>query len=107
MSINLDSFGMRVRRKRKEMGITQARLAELCEVSVPFIGHIERGSRSPSVESLLVICRVLEVTPDYLLQDYLNFDHSLALGARISNSDIQSLERISKVLREQAEDWPD
>ncbi len=107
MSINLDSFGMRVRRKRKEMGITQAKLAELCEVSVPFIGHIERGSRSPSVESLLVICRVLKVTPDYLLQDYLKYDHNLGLGGRISPTDIMSLERISKVLREQSEDWPD
>ena len=55
-------FGARVRGKRKEMGYTQAKLAELCEVSIPFIGHIERGTRAPSLESLLTLCNVLRVT---------------------------------------------
>ena len=106
MSINLVSFGMRVRRKRKEMGITQAKLAELCEVSVPFVGHIERGSRSPSLESLLTICQVLKVTPDYLLQDYLDFEHGPVSTPAISFNDIQSLDKIAKILKENAnEDW--
>ena len=60
-------FGARVRGKRKELGYTQAKLAELCEVSIPFIGHIERGTRAPSLESLLTLCNVLRVTPNYLL----------------------------------------
>lgn len=106
MSIDLTSFGMRVRRKRKEIGITQAKLAELCEVSVPFIGHIERGSRSPSLESLLTICQVLKVTPDYLLQDYLGYEHSPVSNSSISFSDIQSLDKIAKILRENSsEEW--
>ena len=45
--VDYSLLGTRIRLKRKEMGITQAEMAERCGVSVPFIGHIERGSRAP------------------------------------------------------------
>ena len=86
-------FGIRVRGKRKELGLTQAKLAELCEVSIPFIGHIERGTRAPSLENLLTLCNVLRVTPNYLLQDYLKIpDIDLALDkiSRILHDDIST-----------------
>lgn len=107
MPMNFIGLGERVRHKRKELHITQAKLAELCDVSVPFIGHIERGSRSPSLESLLTISKVLKVTPDYLLQDYLDFDHDNLMNPTISSADIQSLNKIAKILKESSKDWDD
>ena len=93
-------FGARVRGKRRELGYTQAKLAELCEVSIPFIGHIERGTRAPSLESLLTLCNVLRVTPNYLLQDYLKIPNVDLSSEVISTADLYALDKISRILHE-------
>ena len=106
--VDYSLLGTRIRLKRKEMGITQAEMAELCGVSVPFIGHIERGSRAPSMGSFLGICRVLRVTPDLLLQDYIDFEvMENAHGSKITNTDLLTLDKISRVLRESSTEWDD
>ena len=38
-------LGQRVRRQRKLLGMTQKEVAEKVGISLPFYGHIERGSR--------------------------------------------------------------
>ena len=106
--VDYSLLGTRIRLKRKEMGITQAEMAERCDVSVPFIGHIERGSRAPSMESFLEICRVLHVTPDFLLQDYIEFEvMENARNSKITNTDLLTLDKISRVLRESSTEWED
>ena len=42
-------------------------MGEACDLSTSFVGHIERGSRKLSVESLYKIAGVLNVSTDYLL----------------------------------------
>lgn len=42
---------------REEKGLTQARLAEMCNVKQPIIARIETAAHSPRVDSLL---RILE-----------------------------------------------
>ena len=106
--VDYSLLGTRIRLKRKEMGITQAEMAERCGVSVPFIGPIERGSRVPSMESFLGICRVLHVTPDFLLQDYIEFEvMENARNSKITNTDLLTLDKISRVLRESSTEWED
>lgn len=61
------AFGGRILLRRKAMRMTQEKLAELVGVSTSFIGHLERGSRMPSVDTVCALCRVLEVPSDYLL----------------------------------------
>ena len=51
MSLKSD-LGKRVRAIRKGRGLTQAQLAELCEVAIEHISGIERGDRAPSLEVL-------------------------------------------------------
>ena len=60
-------LGKRVKIRRTVMGITQAELAELIDVSTSFIGHIERGSRKLSVETLYNLCKALYTSADFLL----------------------------------------
>lgn len=60
-------LGKRVRARRKALRITQEQLAELAGVSTAFIGHIERGTRVLSVETLHSLCRVLGVSADFLI----------------------------------------
>lgn len=63
-------------------------------MSIPFIGHIERGTRAPSLESLLTLCNVLRVTPNYLLQDYLKIPNVDLSSEVISTADLYSLDKI-------------
>ena len=51
-----------IRERRKEKGLSQGKLAELVQVSQPFIAEIESGRKKPSVDVLLRICAVLEIS---------------------------------------------
>jgi transcriptional regulator with XRE-family HTH domain len=45
--------------KRKELGFTQQKIAELSEISLPTIQNIENGRANPSLEVILRISKVL------------------------------------------------
>ena len=60
-------IGNRMKELRMQYGLTQQELAETCNISVSFLGHIERGTRIPSIETLCSLCRALDVSSDYLL----------------------------------------
>ena len=62
--MDYSAMGKKIRRKRREMDITQAQLAELAGISTAFVGHIERGTRVLSVETLCRICKALGVSAD-------------------------------------------
>lgn len=82
-SINYLEIGARIRKQRERIGLTQEQLGEACGLSCSFVGHIERGSRKLSVESLCNLASVLGTSVDYLL-----FDHELqeaSLPAEISS----------------------
>ena len=51
-----------IREKRKEKGLSQERLAKLVQVSQPFIAEIESGRKKPSVDVLMRICAVLNIS---------------------------------------------
>lgn len=65
--MDYSALGKRVRISRKVLGLTQEKLAEIVDVSTSFIGHIERGTRKLSVETLASICKVLGVSADFLM----------------------------------------
>lgn len=52
---------------RKNMGMTQAEVAEAAGVCDRTYADIERGSVNMRVETLLRICKVLKITPDEIL----------------------------------------
>lgn len=68
-NIDYIAIGNRIRNARKNMGLSQEQLAEKCGLSVSFIGHIERGNRKMSLETLITLCEVLNMSADYLLMD--------------------------------------
>ena len=61
------TMGKRIRLLRKQMNLTQEELAAQVGVSLSFMGHIERGTRQPSLEHLVRISQVLSVSLDFLL----------------------------------------
>lgn len=70
-NIDYTAMGGRIRNARLDAGLSQSELAERCNLSVSFLGHIERGSRKMSLETLVTVCEALNLSADYLLQDEL------------------------------------
>ena len=61
------ALGKRVRYIRRCQDITQEQLAEMVGISTSFVGHIERGTRVLSVDTLYKLCTALGVSSDYLM----------------------------------------
>lgn len=59
--------GQNIRHFRQIKGITQETLAEIVDVSGSYIGYLERGEKSPSLDLLVKIARTLDVEPARLL----------------------------------------
>lgn len=70
--MDYQALGRRVRQQRQMADMTQEALAEKAGVSCSFIGHIERGEKKASIETLICLCNALDVSPTILLQDSLN-----------------------------------
>jgi transcriptional regulator with XRE-family HTH domain len=60
-----ESIGERLRRLRRERGLSQRDLSEP-GISYAYISRIEAGARQPSVKALRLLARKLGVSPDYL-----------------------------------------
>lgn len=65
----LRRLGARVRERRLARGLTQAELAERCELHRTFIGSVERGERNLSILNLRLIARSLRIRPAELIPD--------------------------------------
>ena len=61
------AIGDRIRRYRELSRMTQEQLSERCALSTVYIGHLERGTRSPSLETLAKISQILHVSLDDLV----------------------------------------
>ena len=48
-------LGQRIRKQRKLMGMTQKDVAEKVGISLPFYGHIERGTRKATFCAVIIV----------------------------------------------------
>ena len=72
--MNYKDLGRRIRMLRQKQQLTQERMAEEIDMSSSFLGHIERGTRIASLETLVKICNVLDANPGFLLAASLTCD---------------------------------
>lgn len=69
--IDYKVIGKRIKELRKEKGYTQEVLAEIAELSVDHISHIETGNTKMSLNVLVKIANAFRVPTDKLLYDSL------------------------------------
>lgn len=55
----MSTVGQTIKERRKELGLTQNTLALLSQVGINTIVSIERGSKSPSLDTLTKVADVL------------------------------------------------
>ena len=86
-------LGERIREERKRLNLTQAQLAEAIDISDTYMGAIERGERSLTLDTLLRLVNRLGVTVDYMLSDSVSDNDSNIMEQFKQIIDCQPLER--------------
>ena len=78
-------LGKRIRQERLKNNLTQEQLAEMIDVSTTYIGFIERGERSVTLEKIIDISTILHVSVDDLLSHYQNGSPEEAQTSELNN----------------------
>lgn len=81
-------IGKRLLALRKRKGLTQAEVAEKAYLSERAYADIERGKTNMRLETILSICKALEITPDEILTDQFEneLDFTSLMGRLVSCS---------------------
>ena len=61
------TFGAAVRAEREAKALTQEKLAEKADLSLNFIGNVERGEKMASLETIMRVAAALKLTGAELL----------------------------------------
>ncbi len=97
--MNYESIGRNIRASRIRKKLRQEDLAEMTELSVTYIGMIERGEKIPSLETFIRILNALEASADVVLADVLK------VGYEVKSSLVtEQLAKLSPSDREKAFD---
>ena len=62
-----ETFGRRVRRQRKALGLTQEDVAERSTLHVSYVAQVERGERNISLTNILKVADALDLDPGDLV----------------------------------------
>lgn len=65
-SYDRETVGKRIREKRTILGLTQEELSDRIGRVPKYCADIERGNCGMSIETMLALCDVLNMTPNYL-----------------------------------------
>ena len=75
--MNYDSIGKNIRSYRIKRKLRQEDLAEITDLSVTYIGMVERGEKIPALETFIKILNALEVSADIILADVLKVGYEI------------------------------
>ncbi len=63
------SFGLKVRMRRYEIGLTQEELAEKADLHPTYVGSVERGERNIALENIIILAKALNCSPKDLMPE--------------------------------------
>ncbi len=66
-------FGEKLQRARESIGLTQEKVAEYLGLSPRYISDIERNKTKGSIDTLIKLCNIYNITPNDLLDEYIFF----------------------------------
>ena len=98
-------LGRRIRKQRSVKGWTQEALAERVNVSTSFVGHVERGTRKASLETLVAMANVLDVSLDYLLSGSMNNSVIGPMPRGLSSQQRTALKEILSTIQDNLSEW--
>ncbi len=92
--INYQEMGERIYQRRKQLGLTQEKLAEKVDISPSYFGQIERGENQCSLTVIVNLATVLELNLDTLIR-----------GVDQQNVDTALLEILDEIPRERQKEF--
>lgn len=100
--MDMCAVGARIRTARERAKMTQEDLAAVLDMSPTHISVIERGVKTPKLETLVNVANALRVSTDMLLQDvatYANDGIASELTIAVSKLPRKEQERILNAVR--------
>ena len=67
MFVDYIVIGKRIRERRRSRNLSQEQLADLIDKSTVFVSNLENGKKGASLESIVNICLVLDLSLDELI----------------------------------------
>ena len=75
--MKLDTIGKNIRKFRLAKKLRQEDLAEKAGLSANYIGMVERGEKTPSLETFINIVNALDVSADMVLADVVDTGYTV------------------------------
>ena len=98
MGVDYTAIGDRIRQRRSELKITQEKLGYMVGVSNSHISSIERAEKTPSLDTLLLICGALGISTDYLVNGTIYTDVDDEIVSKIRICSVENKKRISRIV---------
>lgn len=84
----MNALGERIRNRRLDKGLTLVALAQMSDLSQPFLSQVERGKARLSMESLHRLARALQTTTPVLLSSRPGQEEKASRGAAIDDESV-------------------
>lgn len=68
------NYGQKLKLAREALGLTQEKVAEYLGLGPRYISDIERNKTKGSIDTLIKLCNIYNITPNDLLSDYIYFN---------------------------------
>lgn len=91
----LTNFPQKLREERKKRGMTQQEVADKIGINRGSYSNWENGKREPTLDNIIKLANILDVTVDYLLGRSDNFSNTIVL----SKNNMKSFSKRLKELR--------
>ncbi len=93
-------IGNRIRTIRESISLTREQFSELIDISSSFLSQIERGDKSMSIETLMIISSKTGYSCDYILfGDITHTNYVNKINRMVSNSSDEVAELMYNVIR--------
>ena len=91
-------IGYRLRLLRKQYHLSQIELGRLLGVSKVSVSNYEKGTRTPSMKTLLMILKIFNVSADYVLGRELNVvcEDEVNFSVMLASNDINIINELRK-----------
>ncbi len=97
--MDLKAIGQRIKLAREAKGLTQEQLAEIVALSASHISVIERGIKTPRLETLVEILNILKVDANFILADVLSVSNEITSSLLSNKLSALSETQQKKILR--------
>ncbi len=96
VSTTNNSIGTRIRNRRERLGLSRESFAELVGLSTYYIGQIERDERNMSIETIVKISDVLNVSIDYILKGYVKYMENTYLMEKLESYSTEDIDESTR-----------